>query len=351
MEQRRIGVHTARLCLLALLPLLGCASSPEVYRLADRYYLEQQIEFPDPGPQIEQGRPIGLLDGLNHRVLSLPAKLLLWNWELLDHKLPEGNRVILEHYLELNDLRSVKVRHNQYTPGGEFRRLTQNSAVGAGYRYTLGLLSWLRYTLLPDRLFAGFPLIGGGDHFNPFTNTINVYSSDVAVLLHEAGHAKDYVQHEMKGTSFVLPRYLPGIDLLQEGRASNDAIRYLHCIRDNENELRAYRTLIPAYSTYVAGYFEGSLEVTMPILLVGHIGARIQANRREREMLAVAEGGLRGFSSTDFLPPWCVPITPQEGEQGSEALHALKPPPDIGSGSLIDRTQGGNSSWGIGTED
>jgi hypothetical protein len=350
MKQRRVGIHAARVCLLAL-PLLGCASSPEVYRLADRYYLDQQIEFPDAGPQIEEGRPIGLLDGLNHHVLSLPAKVLLWNWDVLDHELPEENRLILEHYLELNGLRSVKVRHNQYSPGGEFRRLTQNSAVGVGYRYTLGILSWLRYTLLPDRLFAGFPLIGGGDHFNPFTNTINVYSSDITVLLHEAGHAKDYVQHEMKGTWFVLPRYLPGIDLLQEGRASNDAIRYLHCIRDSENELRAYRTLIPAYSTYVAGYFEGSLEMTMPILLAAHIGARVQANRREREILAVAEGGMHDFSTTDFLPSWCVPIATDKGEQGSETLHPGEPSPDAGPEDLIGRTQGGDISWGIGPED
>jgi len=93
----------------------------------------------------------------------------------------------------MNEMRSVKIRPNQYDPGGELLRLVRNGEVAAGYRYTLGILSWLRSTLLPDRLLAGLPVIGGGDHFNPFTHTVNVYSGESGVLLHEAGHAKDYL--------------------------------------------------------------------------------------------------------------------------------------------------------------
>jgi len=38
------------------------------------------------------------------------------------------------------------------------------------------------------------------------------------------------VRHRAKGTSFVLLRLLPGIDLMQEATASQDALQYLYCI-------------------------------------------------------------------------------------------------------------------------
>ena len=305
-----IGISRACLALTSVLLQVatGCATAPEIYRPTEEYYVRTQIPIEEDEPQFETGRPLLLLDGLNHYLLSLPVKLLLLNWQALDHRLPEQNRAIFEHYIQMNQLRSVKVRHNQYAPIAELRRLIRNKEVGAGYRYTLGLITWLLYTIFPDRIFAGVPIIGGGDHFNPFTNTINVYSGDVTILLHEGGHAKDYVRHESRGTSFALLRLLPGVDLIQEGRASTDAIRFLHCITDRENELRAYRTLIPAYSTYIAGYFPGGLVVTLPFVAAGHISGRIQRWRRERAMRVNSEDTTGGLTRRDFFPHYCVPF-------------------------------------------
>ena len=50
------------------------------------------------------------------------------------------------------------------------------------------------YTAFPERIFAAFPFIGGGDHYNPYTNTINIYSDHRAIVLHEGGHAKDFAR-------------------------------------------------------------------------------------------------------------------------------------------------------------
>jgi hypothetical protein len=277
-----------------------------VYHPTEVYYAESQNPVSDGSPQIELGRSILLLDGLSHYFLSLPVKALLLNWQLIDHRLPPENLNILERYLELNQLRSVKVRHNQYSPLGELRRLRTNKEIGAGFRYTLGVFYWLRYTLIPDRIFAGVPFIGVGDHFNPFTNTIHIYSGDVTVLLHEAGHAKDYIRHETRGISFVLPRFLPGVDLIQEATASRDAIQFLYCIQDRENELRAYRTLIPAYSTYIGGYFSGGLVVFLPIVGVGHLAGRTQSQLRANAMDSEEQDSFSGFSRRDFLPPFCA---------------------------------------------
>lgn len=270
------------LAALGLALLSGCATSGGDYRALSDVRLDAQIEFPDAQEQIVRGRPNAFLDGLNHYVLSLPTKLLLWNWHILDHELPEESESLLTNYLAWNGLESVHVRHNQYAPGGEFMRLVRNERVGAGYRYTFGIFSWLRYTLLPDRLLAGFPFIGGGDHFNLYSNTINVYSSDPAVLLHEAGHAKDYVRQKHPGTTMGLLRLVPFVDLVQEAYASNDAIGFLKCAHAEDAELEAYKTLFPAYSTYVASYFPQ--EAMPPLLIAGHISGRIQAGRRERAL-------------------------------------------------------------------
>ena len=49
-----------------------------------------------------------------------------------------------------------------------WRRLVANKSVGWGWRYTLGTTLWLGETVFPGRLI-------GGDHYNPFTNTVNRY--------------------------------------------------------------------------------------------------------------------------------------------------------------------------------
>jgi hypothetical protein len=289
---------------------VGCASAPEIYHPTEEFYAKREIPINDGTPQIETGKPNLIIDGLNNYLFSLPTKLLLLNWQALDHRFPERSRLLLEHYLEMNQLHSVKIRHNQYAPIGEFKRLVRNKEIGAGYRYTFGIVNWLIYTLFPDRLFAGLPLpiIGGGDHFNPFTNTINVYSGDVTILLHEAGHSKDYTQHEWPGTSFALPRLLPGIDMLQEAAASADAIRFLQCVHDEKDELRAYRTLIPAYFTYIGGYAPGGLIVYLPIVATGHIVGQAESYTRGRAIRAEEQNQQTGMNRRDFLPAYCTPF-------------------------------------------
>lgn len=301
-----------RRLLWVALTLVGCASAPEVYQPTEPMYVRDQIELPDAEPRIERGRSVPLLDGLNHYVLSLPTKVLLLNWRIQDHEISDRDRQVLERYLEMNQLTSVKVRHNQWAPIDEWRRMWRNDQVGIGYRATLGVISWLRYTLFPDRVFGGLPIpfVGGGDHFNPFSNTVHVFSSDLAILLHEGGHAKDYVRHRARGTTFVLLRLLPGIDLIQEAVASQDAIQFLYCIRDDGAEVHAYSTLIPAYSTYVAGYFTGGLVVTLPIVASGHVVGRSQAWSRRRALEEESQSELP--VRRDFLPPFCTPVVEEE---------------------------------------
>ena len=295
------------------LALVGwaCVSPSDPYWPTRAYSVERQIPLEDAGPWLEEGRRIGWLDGVNHYFFSLPTKALLWNWQALDHRLPEESATLLRQYVDMNGLETVKVRFSQYDPIGEFRRLRRNRNIGAGYRYTMGLLSWTFYTVFPGRLFAGFPIIGLGDHFNPFTNTIHVYSSDATILLHEGGHAKDYLGTRRRGTGFALPRMIPGMDLVQEAWASDDAIHFLQCVDDSEQETRAYSTLYPAYSTYVAGYVPGGLLLTLPIVFTGHVVGRIQSGARagqiEEDAYLAERAGVE-WPRQDPRTPWCGPV-------------------------------------------
>ena len=85
-------------------------------------------------------------------------------------------------------------------------------AVGAGWRYTFGTISWLGDTIFPGRLL-------GGDHYNPYTNTVNIFSDAPAIGLHESGHAKDWARRKYKGT-YAAIYGLPVVPLWHEAVAS-----------------------------------------------------------------------------------------------------------------------------------
>jgi len=126
----------------------GCATSP--YRYGTVYRSEREYVLPPGEPQFERGRPNTVLDASDwYTPFSLLGKLLIWNWKIDRHYISPDTEVALTEYLHANALTNVKVRLNQYNPGDEWRRLVRNRAVGAGWRYTLGVFSIAFYTILP----------------------------------------------------------------------------------------------------------------------------------------------------------------------------------------------------------
>ena len=119
----------------------------------------------------------------------------------------------------------------------------------------------------------------GRGPYNPFTNTVHIYSDDAAVILHEAGHADDFAKQPYPGIYATL-RLLPIVDLYQEYVATDTAITYLISKQDRKTELHAYKILYPAYGTYVGAYIPpyGSLAGA----LVGHVLGRSKAHSRAR---------------------------------------------------------------------
>ncbi len=242
----------------------GCASAPP--------YVGQ-----GPHPQITRGHAIPPVDFLGN-VLSLPYKLILWNWQFNSHSISAETEARLMQFLDARTQPAFErtvYRLNQYCPFQDLRALVKNRFVAWPFRLLPGLpATLLTDVLLPGRLFPW------GDYFNPYTNVAHLYSNDPTIALHEAGHALDFAEFPHKGT-YALIRIVPFVDLYQEWRASDEAVDYLIAIGDRQTEFHAYRTLWPAYGTYIGSYFPlpfGSVAGA----LFGHVAGygKVRARRR-----------------------------------------------------------------------
>ncbi len=259
--------------LLAANLLFGCVTVP--YEVGGRIENDGSYVIPEGEPQIERGRPHWFLDASDWIWPgSWLGKLLLWNYKVDSHELSPETEDVLKQYIATNDLKNVKVRLNQYRPGGEWKRLFKNKSVGAGWRYTLGVLSTVYYTVFPGRFF-------GGDNYNPYTHTINIYSDIPAVALHEGGHAKDFASSTYKGT-YAFFTALPLVPLYSEAVATSDAMSYLRSEQDLQGEKGANNILYPAYGTHVGGnaavfFPKWRLLISVAAVIPGHIVGRIRS--------------------------------------------------------------------------
>ena len=242
--------------------VINCFSTSQKYVYGKPYHKPVPLE--EGEPQFETGRPNWFIDGLGHYFFSLPSKLILWNWKMNNHKISEETKNYLKKYIKENNLTDVKIRFNQYAPASEWRRLRKNKNVHWAIRYTVGVFSWIVYTILPDRLFGGFI---GGDHYNPYTNTINIFSDLPSVAIHEGGHAKDSSMRKNR-TSYALVYALPIVPLYHEARASEDAHKYIQKEKDKKTEMDAYKQLSPAYGTYIGGTFGSIIPLASSIFAI-----------------------------------------------------------------------------------
>ena len=272
------GVSRSRLLLavlLSLTPAAGCATTPYRFGSAQHYHTSPLLASRNE-PQIERGRPVPVLDTIGW-IWGIPGKILLFDRRVENHRIDAETEAAIEDYLHNNELSTVKVRLNQYHPGDDWQRLVDNKSVGVGWRYTLGALSVLGETILPGRVF-------GGDHYNPFTNTIHMYSSVPAIGLHESGHAKDFAYRKWKGT-YAAVYLIPGAPLYHEAVATNDALGYVMTTGDLSSQQEAYEILYPAYGTYVGNSLLGGAPFGY---LAGVIGGHIAGQWKSHSLEADA---------------------------------------------------------------
>jgi len=228
------------LCLILPIVLSGCST--------DAPYVGRNPE----NPQFERGMPFVPLDFFGD-LISKPIQLLLWSRGYGNHHVSQKVEDELALFLKKYDLRDVKVRINQWAPHKEIGRLLTNPHIAWPYKI-LFFPSTLAVSLIA-RPLSGLVI---SDYYDPGSNTIHLFSNEVAIAIHEAGHAKDYASRRWKGT-YSLVRLLPGIDIFQEATASDIAFFYFEDNEHYEELLRSYEVLYPAYSTYASSYI-GSAE-------------------------------------------------------------------------------------------
>lgn len=197
-------------------------------------------------PQIERGKPNFIVDSLGN-IISLPQKIILLNFKIDNHSISSKTEQAIAEYIKDKPqiMRDTKVRLNQFSPFADLKRLTKNKKISWYWRIFPGIPVTL-FTSLTGRLL-------GGDNYNPYADTVNIYSDIPAVALHEAGHAADTAARVEEGWAdyYTLGRFVLPVTLYQEYAASQEATDYIKEKGREEEEKDAYKILIPAYGTYV----------------------------------------------------------------------------------------------------
>ncbi len=228
---------------------------------------EPQSEF-----DIEHGERRPIVDSIGW-VVGIPSKIVLLDSRADNHDVGVHTEQQLVDYMSVNGLHDTKVRVNQYDPIGEWKRLRMNQDVGAGWRYTLGTLHTLGYTLSPGRIF-------GGDSYNPYTNSIHVYSDIPALALEQAAYAKDVASRTHPGT-YAAVQELPLVGLWHESLSKRDVLNY-YAFHGTPNQNReARRVLHPQFGAEVGDELDEMLIVGdgIPVFrltgaAIGHVAAR-----------------------------------------------------------------------------
>ena len=238
-----------------------------------------------------RGQPNVVLDGVGW-VAGIPSKILLFNRNVDNHEVSPETENALQEYLVANGLDDVKVRVNQYDPLGEWKRLIQNDSMHAGWRYTVGALVTTRYTVLPGRIV-------GGDEYNPFTNTISLYSDRASIALREGAHAK--ITNEARYRGLVSSSmYIPASPLWIDTIATRDVLDYSRTTKQRKLEREVYLVLFPAYGSRIGQSLTlfidtgESTGVSASLALVGHAVGRTMAAFSSDSPLEVAKsfGGI-----------------------------------------------------------
>ncbi len=287
-----------------MISLMGCSAITPFHRTQLPNVIQQEGTGPTDRVEIVIGEPNPMLQRLAY-VVETPARVLPFGPKHTRHAISATTTEMISEYLEQNDLSNVYVCVNEYDPVGEWSRLTANRSISPGWRYSLGILSLARYTLLPNPVF-------GSNQYNPFTNRLSIELDEPVALLYEAAYAKDVRGQKLPGT-YAAMSMLPGISLVREIRAVNDVTTFAQAGDDWELEKGVYRKLYPRVGA-------GCTLIGMVILPLwweqalfgvvgpasGYVVGRMMESRREREIAATLSATEKGPVpiSVEQIPNW-----------------------------------------------
>lgn len=233
--------------------------------------------------RVVTGQPNKVIDGAGW-VLGIPRKIILWDRRVDNHNVSPDTVAEVATFAEVTQMSDVCVRVNQYAPIDEWKRLTRNDRVSPGWRYTMGTLSLVGYTLLPGRLF-------GCDEYNPYTNSVYVYSDVPALGMEAAAYAKDVQSRQYPGT-YAAANSLPLVSIWHETINTHDTLAYLEANGNDQQRDEGLRILYPNYGASVGGAFDSPIGVG-PILevsgaIIGHATGAYRASEIHEDESATA---------------------------------------------------------------
>ena len=303
-----------------ILATVGCATSP--YRYGSGWNPDTRPpNATEEGPTdvvVFTGRPNKFIDGVGW-VIGIPGKILLWDRRVNNHNVSDETTEEVVNYARNNNIDGVCVRINQYAPGDEWLRLCENKNVNPLWRYSVGTLTLVGYTILPGRIF-------GGDHYNPFTNSVYIYSDVPSLAIQSAAYGKDVQSRRYPGT-YAAVNELPVISLWHETINTNDALGYIDASGDDDAQIEAIEILYPYYGTRVGGalseFFAPEILLIGGGAVVGHISGHFATRNR-----ALPSGSTQSDQSQEqFAPQIDAPQFKLDEEGPRSAPHPLEKDP------------------------
>ncbi len=271
---RHATLFASTACLMLSMLCTGCVRGPRTFsshRVPENTLCSREGQCTQD-IEIVQGQPNTVIDGLGW-IVGIPRKLMLWNSRVDDHSVQPETIAEVATYAEVNHLDGVCIRVNQYAPIDEWKRLTKNDRINPGWRYTMGTLSLVGYTLIPGRVF-------GGDNYNPYTNSVYIHSDVPALAMEATAYAKDVNSRTYPGT-YAAVNQLPLVSIWHETINTKDTLDYLQSYGTYEDQKKGMEILYPNYGAAVGGAF-GTVVGATPVLelggaLVGHVSGRTKS--------------------------------------------------------------------------
>jgi hypothetical protein len=259
--------------LLALLALAGSSPTLRGQEIPPQRLPPPVAETDLTGSvQFEHGEPHKVVDAVGW-VFGIPKKIIVWDRRAVNHHVSAETEQNLAQYIEANGLVSTKVRINEYDPVGEWHRLRENKEVGAGWRYTVGAFSTVIYTVLPGRVF-------GLDKYNPYTDSLYIYSDIPCLAQEQAGQAKLVHARPHPGTYAALTS-LPVVRLWPAKQRKNEVLDYTLVYGTAAQQEEATRVFYSEFGAEVGGQASIFLGSNLPLTLagagIGHVAARFKS--------------------------------------------------------------------------
>ena len=226
-------------CLTVVAPFV-CLSGCSTFNAFER--VNPQFAGQSVGPvQVVRGQPRPIIDGAG-RLFALPNRIALGDPRVDNHRVSPQTEMEITNYLEHNGLGSVLVRSNQYAPLDEYKRMVSNRNIRPFWKATFGNYNLLKYTLLPGR-------ITGGDWYNPYTESLHIYSDAPVVAISRAAYAQDIASRANPG-AYAAIKDVPIAGLGHETTATKLTLQ--HYERQSPEQYQAARDLL--YPSLGASY-------------------------------------------------------------------------------------------------